>query len=665
MKVKNIFEKVTNVIMNILIFIFGIILLISIYNNIQVKILGNDYASFFGYSLFEVQTGSMSGTIEAGDWIVVKYDRNIEVDDIITFKQNGEFITHRVIESYNGTYITKGDVNNTEDEPISKEQIVGEVVKILPGFGIIRNTLFNPFVLIALIITLYLFGLAFKKNKTDDKVRKIDVFMGKIVDLIKNIFKNMTKKPNDKKTKKVIVETKNNSAEPELKSVSIETHEQIISKNEIEELENTETPLEDMDKTIYFRKIAVDKDEIESAYNKIEIEEPEVEIEESTKEETVDEVKSNLEMLQKKKKFKNIIEKIMYIKNEEIKEMLDILNMHEKLKTNEPTIRETLLKAYIDAKYYNFCGDINVEYNGRNMNTSIETALKNVADKMIKQYKGSDDKFSDKVKKYTNLFTLVMHLEQIYIAIDDLQLKKQTYKNKIVKTLSGTPLTPNLLKTMITQLIKTQRKHNSMTKYVLEKLETSIFELKFNPLGLKNVYGVELVHNINFSRVYSDYVVDKTYQEGIVAEDKMAVLINLLLIQVVKDMLEADFNKKYIIYIPDSLYSKENKLDNIFEIFEDEYAKNNIIVLVKYENLNRKIIKKYVKEGYHFAISLENNEVKPKDQGYIELMDYIFLDKTLKRSVLNSIDVLSSIPEDLHARVIYDDIASKVGDLWG
>ena len=331
MKVKNIFEKVTNVIMNILIFIFGIILLISIYNNIQVKILGNDYASFFGYSLFEVQTGSMSGTIEAGDWIVVKYDRNIEVDDIITFKQNVEFITHRVIESYNGTYITKGDVNNTEDEPISKEQIVGEVVKILPGFGIISNTLCNPVVLSALSITLYLFGLAFKKNKTDDKVRKIDVFMGKIVELIKNIFKNITKKSNDKKTKKVIVETKSNSVEPELKSVSVETHEQIISKNEIEELENTEIPLEDMDKTIYFRKIAVDKDEIESAYNKIEIEEPEVEIEESTKEETVDEVKSNLEMLQKKKKFKNIIEKIMYIKNEEIKEMLDILTMHEKL----------------------------------------------------------------------------------------------------------------------------------------------------------------------------------------------------------------------------------------------------------------------------------------------------------------------------------------------
>ena len=327
--------------MNILIFIFGIILLISIYNNIQVKILGNDYASFFGYSLFEVQTGSMSGTIEAGDWIVVKYNKNIEVDDIITFKQNGEFITHRVIESYNGTYITKGDVNNTEDEPISKEQVVGEVVKVLPGFGIIRSTLFNPFVLIALIITLYLIGLTFKKSNKENKVRKIDVFMKKVTSLIKTFIKNVTKNIKNKSSnqlhKKVAEVKEIKTVEPatELKSVSVETHDPVIAKEEIDELENTEIPLEDMDKTMYFRKIAVDRNEIESAYNKIEVEEELEEIvEKPIKEETTDEIESNLEILQKKKKFKNVIEKIMYIKNEDIKEKLDILNRNEKLKTN-------------------------------------------------------------------------------------------------------------------------------------------------------------------------------------------------------------------------------------------------------------------------------------------------------------------------------------------
>ena len=73
-----ILEKITNIGLNILIFIFGIVLLISIYNNIQVKLLGNDYSSFFGYSVFEVQTGSMGEAVEPGDWIVIKYSKNIK-----------------------------------------------------------------------------------------------------------------------------------------------------------------------------------------------------------------------------------------------------------------------------------------------------------------------------------------------------------------------------------------------------------------------------------------------------------------------------------------------------------------------------------------------------------------------------------------------------------
>ena len=40
-------------------YVFGIILLISIYNNIQIHLLNNDYSSFFGYSLFEVSVSSV------------------------------------------------------------------------------------------------------------------------------------------------------------------------------------------------------------------------------------------------------------------------------------------------------------------------------------------------------------------------------------------------------------------------------------------------------------------------------------------------------------------------------------------------------------------------------------------------------------------------------
>ena len=130
-KKKGIYEKIINMILDILIFIFGIFLLIFIYNNVQVKVLGNEYSSFFGYSTFEVQTGSMADTINPGDWIVVKTNKNIKLNDIITYSQKGEFITHRVVETYKDSFITKGDANNSKDKAINKSQIVGKVIKIL------------------------------------------------------------------------------------------------------------------------------------------------------------------------------------------------------------------------------------------------------------------------------------------------------------------------------------------------------------------------------------------------------------------------------------------------------------------------------------------------------------------------------------------------------
>ena len=141
---RKIFEKIINILLDILIVVLGIILLVFIYNNIQTRILGNDYSSLFGYSTFEVVTGSMDPEIQIGDWIIVKYaGNNIEPKDVITYQKDGEFVTHRVIEEYNGTYITKGDANNTKDDPVSREQIVGKVVKVLPSFGILRKTILN------------------------------------------------------------------------------------------------------------------------------------------------------------------------------------------------------------------------------------------------------------------------------------------------------------------------------------------------------------------------------------------------------------------------------------------------------------------------------------------------------------------------------------------
>lgn len=658
----SVIKKIINILLDIFIVILGVILLITVYNNIQVKILGRDYASFFGHSVFEVQTGSMGEIIEPGDWIVVKYSKNIKLNDIVTFEHKGEYITHRVIEAYNGTYVTKGDANTAKDAPISKDQIVGKVVKVIPNFGILRKTIFNPIVLIAIIVTLFFLNQVFKKTTQEDKEKEKE--------LLAKVKRAVTYKKENKAVKETTEEIKEEKQEEKEIIKEVKEEKPKLTETEKEkikaELENTS----DMEKTLFFRMVSVDKDELSNVYEEIpkELEEQSENAKENIKvaekeevEVGEDKIKSKLELIQrKKKKCKNIIEKAMLIKKEEILELIQILNRGEDAKNNEPTIKDKLIDSYIDAKYYNNCGNINLNYNGKNMLLKLDNLIEEVGNNLIKSYKESDKKYEEKVEKHVKFMQLINHLEEDF-KIEDLQKKKDTYNKRILKYIKFNDLSQQDLKKLITNLLKTQRTYSGMIKFIQSKIETNMFELKFNKLTRKDMYAVELAHNIQFSKVYSEYIVDKTYSEGIIAEDKIKVLSNLLLSQLVKDMFNGEFNKKYVIYMPDSIYSKDNKLDQVFEMLDDELAKKNINILLSYNGLsdNKKTIKTLIKKGFNFSVDMNDVELlKKSDIKELYVLDYIFISRK-KVAKTNIIEVL---PEDLKPKIMYEEISSKIGN---
>ena len=663
------FEKIVNILLNILIIIFAFILLVSIYNNIQISILKNDYSSFFGYSLFEVQTGSMSGTIEVGDWIVVKETNDIELDDIITYKQGDEFTTHRVIEKYNDTYVTKGDVNNTKDEPITDKEIVGKVVKILPHFGILRKTLFNPLVVVSLIITLFLISFALKKEDKEKELKlkkKMEEVISKVKDKekVKEIVEEKPKEKVDKPKERIKMNFRkkidHSKDIPKVKSNSkVKINKISGSDDDIEVLDVDDISTdEDLDKTMYFRMIQVDKDEIEKTYSKIKESKEENEIiiddNEDEKENTKEEViKHNLELIQnKRKKCKTIIEKAMVIKEDELEELIKVLNFNQEFKVNEPTIKDTLLKSYIDARYYNNCGDINVSYDGRNVGAKLEKVIDNTSFEMIRTYKGNDSKFKDKVMKFNTIFKIITYIEK-YAKIQDLDDKKNKYRNKLKEYLNNDFLTDDLANKLVSKLIKITKTYNNMLKYSLEKMQTNLFKIKYNRVDNGKIFALEIDHNLSFSKIYSDYIIEKTYNEEGVVFDRLAVLINILSTRIVVNMLKGDFASKYLLYIPYNLYAKTNKINDIFEMFVDEFAKNSIVVLINYDEIDddKAMIKSLVKKGYKFAINIDDNNINDKDLELMYIVDYIF--------VLNE-ENKKRIPKDLRGKVIVEDIRGKV-----
>ena len=152
-------EKVMRIIVDILLFITSLAIIFSLYGFYQLKVQNKKFFNIFGYTAFNVVTGSMSPTLEIGDIIVVKIDDKIEKDDIITYYKDNNFITHRVIEIDGEDIIARGDSNTSSDSPITLDMVVGKVVKVFAGLGSLIDVLLTPKVFISIVITLFLFSV--------------------------------------------------------------------------------------------------------------------------------------------------------------------------------------------------------------------------------------------------------------------------------------------------------------------------------------------------------------------------------------------------------------------------------------------------------------------------------------------------------------------------
>jgi len=118
-------------------------------------------SSFFGYSLFTVETGSMAPEIPEGSVVFTlkKPADEIKEKDVITFFATSSYVTHRVaginfeaaqpgVEGYEEDYysfVTKGDANNTVDERrVPYDDVRGVVILTVPLLGYLLDFLRPP-----------------------------------------------------------------------------------------------------------------------------------------------------------------------------------------------------------------------------------------------------------------------------------------------------------------------------------------------------------------------------------------------------------------------------------------------------------------------------------------------------------------------------------------
>lgn len=167
--------------------LLSIITIIILYNIILLCVSYVDNTRLpdvLGYKAYSITTDSMKPTLSKGD-IIISRRQNEEVlkqGDIITYKQKGEIITHRIIQIDNvdgkNQYITKGDNNTLEDlEKVNYEQIEGVKVIKIPLLGNILSFLKEEIIvlIIILIILILYFGKITRNEKKEERRKKKEI----------------------------------------------------------------------------------------------------------------------------------------------------------------------------------------------------------------------------------------------------------------------------------------------------------------------------------------------------------------------------------------------------------------------------------------------------------------------------------------------------------
>lgn len=125
--------------------------------------------SLFGFRIYKVGSGSMEPSLKINDLIIIRSSDDYKVQDIITYSNENEYITHRIISIKGNEVTTKGDANNISDEPITKDKIIGKLIYKFHVFSFMSYLFYKPgaWILIFIVGIILVYIMPDKKIDTN------------------------------------------------------------------------------------------------------------------------------------------------------------------------------------------------------------------------------------------------------------------------------------------------------------------------------------------------------------------------------------------------------------------------------------------------------------------------------------------------------------------
>lgn len=365
-------------------------------------------------------------------------------------------------------------------------------------------------------------------------------------------------------------------------------------------------------------------------------------LEEEKKQEETDSLESGKKRIGKN--VKNVLDKTIELKKREILDFA--ICFHENIYDKEisKTVINTFVRDYVTCKYLK---QIEIEAkNAKVLRKTINAELEKTVNKLIADVNRSYS--DDYIRKVYDMFVVINKIDCMDTNIDKAVLECNTLdiisKNELSK-----------------KMMAIYKSYYKIYYDYLKKLEIDKFKLittKLETNGLfepGNLIMTNISSSIQFSKIFSDYIIDKTYGSEIILEDLREVQLKLISFNVLEDMLRFNYKKKYIISFPVSLFGKEKKIQSLLNAIGDGYSQNKIFIMIDVETLKKynEIVLKLKRQGYKFIIQVSSENIMLYDdiKKQLSLVEYI----VYSGPRISKVQMKEYVPSYLLKKIIYVD----------
>lgn len=286
-------------------------------------------------------------------------------------------------------------------------------------------------------------------------------------------------------------------------------------------------------------------------------------------------------------------------------------------------IYDDLINAYINTRYYNLYPKVNNRFEV-NLTYYLKKSLESVKD---------DSRYRNKAYYMFYLFKYIYYFDSV--------LECSSVRSLIKEIDTFRKDTLNIQDEEFEIKLYNMLKDDLMAKKeFMDSFDSKSFSVNYRKVNKNQVFDCDLEHKLKFSKIYSDYAINKVFNNKDISEQKLLVLYPLVTIKILEDIIKGNFRKTYLVDYCLSLKDKPKKKKRILNIIDNDIVKEKIILKISYNDYinNKEEIYGLTKEGVKFALVV-NKDTKITS-------DMLVLFKIFSYIITDSENVYNSLSKD-------------------